>query len=182
MAASVELCTAADVQAYLGTDKLADLELIGDLIARASEAIESYCRRQFGEVERTEYQDGGSGVIILDCRPVIEVSAVYDDPAREWPESSLVPASSYVVSGHAGIVTADTAFSTGTHSVKVVYTSGYTTVPTDVAQACVIVVAGWFRSGRRARTGTVTNMPGTGPLGGLPAAAAGLLQPYRETG
>ncbi len=60
MAASTDLTSLANVEEYLDISGTSgeDDTFIGNLIDRASEAIENYCRRKFNSEERTEYYDG----------------------------------------------------------------------------------------------------------------------------
>ena len=185
MSASALLCSLIELKTYLGKEDASEDAFLNDLIDRASEAIESYCRREFGEVERTEYHDGGSEIVVLGHRPVIAVAAVYDDPDREFPENSLVSGSSYVVKKLAGyILRTDGSFSTGLNSVKVVYTSGYSSVPDDVTQACVMLAATWHNRAHQGADGLaeerLADYAARYTIAPLPEEVSGLLEPYVE--
>lgn len=147
MGASTRLCTVDEAMACVLTDcEDGDNETyLSCLIERASKAIESYCRRQFGQVKRTEYHDGGSEIVVLTHRPIVEVGKVYGDPEREFPESTLVPDSYIIVKKLAGfIMRVGGPFKIGLNSVKVEYVSGYSQVPTDVREACAMLAAAWY--------------------------------------
>ncbi len=185
MPASTNLCGLSDAKAYLGIDDSSEDAFLGDLIDRASEAIESFCRAEFGQVERTEYHDGGSGIVVLGHRPVLQVGSVHDDPNREFPGGSLVASSSYVVKKLAGyILLADGDFAPGLNSVRVVYTSGYVSVPDDVAQACVMLVAAWYNRAHQGADGLaeekLADYAARYATEPFPEAAKGLLEPYVE--
>ena len=185
MSASALLCSLSELKAYLGREDASEDAFLDDLVDRASSAIESHCRKEFGQVERTEYHDGGSGIAVLGHRPVVQVASVHDDPGRVFPESSLVASSSYVVKKLAGyILRTDGDFIPGLNSVKVVYTSGYAQVPDDVTQACVMLAAAWYNRSRQGADGLAEEKLADYAVSyaqePLPEPVAGLLEPYVE--
>jgi len=183
MSASCDLTTLDAVKRHLGLSGSESDTLLGELIDAASEAIERYCGREFDEVERTEYHDGGSAAVVLRARPVSTVASVHDDPARGFSDGSLVDPGRYVVDGLAGIVELETGrFSRGIRSVKVVYTGGYSSVPDDVGRSCVLLVAHWFSQAMRLATDSDGEYDARHETRGWPSAVKGLLWPYREVG
>lgn len=167
MAASVDLTTKANVKEYLSITGTSDDDFIDNLIARASEAIENYCKRKFNSETLTEYYDGkGSNRIVLDRRPVISITSIHDDTDREYGSATLVAASDYVLYEDRGIVEYDASertftstkayFADGQKNVKVVYVAGYSTIPTDVEQACIMLVALLYNRGEQRADGIKT--------------------------
>jgi len=196
MAASTDLTTLANAKEYLGISGSDDDTLLGNLIDRASEAIENYCRRKFAQETLTEYYDGrGSHRLVLNRRPVSSITSIYDDLDRDFTEDTLIDADDYVLYPDEGIVefknTASTFPSTaayfydGQRNVKVTYVAGYETIPTDVEQACLMLVALLYNRAKQRADGIKQESQ----AGAYSVAYAGmlmtpeikaLLEPYRE--
>ena len=187
MSASTNLCTRDNVKTYLGLSGTTHDSVIDDLIASASEAIENYCGRQFAVTSHTEYHDGqGSGSVVLQYRPVTAVSGVWDDPARDFEDDSLIESDDYVLDSEGGIIRllSGATFSHGVRNVKVSYSAGYSAVPKDVTQACIMLIAAWFLRGREGADGlrgrTVEGVSQQFDAASLPGPVKDLLSPYRE--
>lgn len=157
MAASMNLTTLADLKSYLGLSEETHDTLLTALIARASEAIERYCSREFAQLARTEYYDGrGVSRLVLRQRPIAASPApvVHDDPAREFGDASLIAADDIVLHADDGILElASGVFSDASLNVKVAYTSGYAAAPAPLAQACILLAASLFNRARQGADG-----------------------------
>ena len=191
--ADTDLTTTAKVKAYLGLPGSTYDTILGTLIAAATTAIESYCRRRFKSRTHTEYHDGADlGVkrtrIVLEHRPVVSVTSVHDDIDQPptWPASDLVDSDDYVTRDDEGIIELypDLTFRDGKRNVRVIYTAGYTAIPEDVGQAANMLVAAWFHRGRNGADGLASESIGTyqyqAAQGGLSEPVKALLAPYRE--
>jgi uncharacterized phiE125 gp8 family phage protein len=184
--ASTNLCTRDNVKSYLGLSGTAYDAVIDLLIPAASEAIEKFCGRRFGQASYTEYRDGeAADRVVLRERPVTLVTAVWDDPDRDFDDDSRLDADEYVLEPESGIVRLRYgSFADGVRNVKVQYTAGYSAIPQDLAQACLMLVAAWFHRGREAadgldlrRAAETTQQYLSEPM---PAAVAGILATHRE--
>ncbi len=154
MSASTILCTRDSVKTYLGLSGGTYDDALDALIAAAGEAIERACGRRFGLVEYTEYHDGGEDRVVLRHRPVTDLTAVWDDPDRNFGDATLIDPGEIVLDAYAGvIILPKSTFSRGVRNVKATYTAGYDSVPDDAAQACRMLVAAWFHRGREAGDG-----------------------------
>jgi len=164
MAASMNLTTRDEVKTYLGLTGTDDDDLIDALIAATSEAIETYCGREFASQTHTEYHDGrGAERLILDHRPVVSVTSLHDDPARNFADDSLINPDDYVVYEDAGIIEMcgvrsffappGAFFSDALRNVKVVYVAGYDSAPSDVALACKLITAALYHRGKQGADG-----------------------------
>jgi len=164
MAASGDLTNAANVKEYLGLSGSDDDTFIGNLIERASEAIENYCRRKFTSTQYTEYHDGrGEPRLVLNHRPIISVTSVHDDLDRAFGSGALIDSGDYITRDDEGIIeylgSASTFPSTaacfydGQLNVKIVYTAGYATIPADVGQACIMLCALLYNRGKQQADG-----------------------------
>jgi hypothetical protein len=186
MAASTDLTTLAKVKAYLGLADATHDGLLEALIDSASEAIEHYCGREFALAERTEQHDGeGAAAVVLDCRPVSALAAVYDDPSRQFGEATRIPEAGLVFYPEAGIVERmNGCFRDGARNVRVTYTAGFSVTPPAVEQAANILVAHFFNRGHQGGDGLASETLGAYAVSyneaEWPAAARALLFQYRE--
>lgn len=147
-----QLCALADVKTYLGITNTNQDAVITSLITNASAMIESYCNRVFASANYAETRNGTGGYRMYAANaPITAVSAVTVDgisiPAAPAPsgnglgygfvfDSDLI----YIRPGvpYSG---QPTAFNKGIQNVTLAYTAGFTTIPSDVNQACVELVA-----------------------------------------
>ena len=155
MAASAQLCSVSDVKQYLGMTDSAHDALITSLVNGASEAIENFCRRRFGEAEYTEYHDGAdSALLLLDHTPVKSVDEVREGPCRDFEGCDPIDEDDYVLYPEEGLLLRTSGmFPRGMRNVRVVYTAGYSSVPAVVGQACAALVASWFNRGHQGGDG-----------------------------
>jgi len=173
----VALTTLADLKTYLGITDSSEDALLNLLIDDANAAILGYIGRTIEQATLTEYYSGdGTQMLVLKQRPVTAVTSVHVDQSGYSGQGSGAFASSTewtagedfyirtVVENESntgelvaikgpGTFTADHQPKTwgewplGTGNIKVVYTAGYSTVPSDLAAACRILVA-WMRASR----------------------------------
>jgi hypothetical protein len=134
------ITTSEVIAVWAGFDSLSSLAQ-ARLIEAASTAIERYCRRTFASDEVTEYLDGnGTSRIWLDRRPVTEVTSVtVNDVALDNSTNAA-----WVLEPNTGTLTRGTGqhdsqlainWPRGTRNVVVVYTGGYSAIPSDVKMA-----------------------------------------------
>ena len=171
------LTTLADLKTYLGISDSSEDALLNLLIADADAAILGYIGRTIEQATLTEYYSGaGAPTLVLQPRAGPAVTSVHVDQSGYSGQGSGAFASSTewtagedfyirtVVENESntgelvaikgpGTFTADHQPKTwgewprGTGNIKVVYTAGYSTVPSDLAGACRILVA-WMRASR----------------------------------
>ncbi len=188
MAASTTLATRTGLKLYLGIDAsdTSRDDLLDALLAYASERIESHCARAFASAGVTEYLDGpGTTRLVLARRPVTVLTGVYEDSDREFGEDTAVPDDELALYPETGVVERIGAvFPRGTRNVKAVYTGGYSTVPDDVALACVKLAAAWYAHARTGADGlrreTLGDYSADYSCSALPADVEGALRPYLE--
>lgn len=150
------LCSVADVQAYTGQDSANLTALITTLIGNASTLIESICSRVFEQTTYTETRNGnGAPMLFLRQGPIISVSSLQIDgvsiPAATSPVSYgyVFDDRRLYLRGNAGISATvkgtpggyPIGFSRGVQNIAVQYIAGYATIPADLNQACVELVA-----------------------------------------
>ena len=146
------LCALADVKTYLGiTDTNSDAVLT-TLVTNASTLIESYCNRVFLSAPYTETRNGTGGPkLLLLNAPITAVASLTVDGY------GIVPAPDAISPGYLfdqqvlyirpGAYPGE--FVRGIQNVTVSYTAGYVTVPPDVNQACVELVAAKYAKRNR---------------------------------
>lgn len=125
----------------------ADEAFAEELINQASAMAERYCGRALASRTVTSVVDAPGGIaLVLPEYPVSAVTSVFIDPAREFGAGTEV--TDYYLEENTGILFRDSGFGGGMRVVKVVYTAGYATTPSDLAEAIVELV-GWLWSRQR---------------------------------
>lgn len=159
--ATGDLTTLAKVRAHLGMDAtfVTDDTLIGTLITAAS----AWLKKQLGDRDicsatYTEDFSGDGGTMIMPAQyPVTAVSALTID--GEAIAARLTwDGDGYVIVGGISIQLVGYTTSFGISNITLAYTAGYTTVPTDIDQAVIDLVAWRYRE--RNRIGQVSSSVG----------------------
>lgn len=124
-----------------------DADLLAHLIAAASTAIEQHCRRTFLSQTFTEVYDGdGTQELLLDQFPVASLTTVTitDSDGTEYD----IDVDQFRIREADGLIKfrpdadADfTSFPDDFQNVEIVYVAGYTDIPEDVQEACILTVA-----------------------------------------
>ena len=146
-------CTQEDVEGYLNIDLTNNPDpTMAKWIAAASRKIDSHCRRDFDQhADDTEKQDG-EGLwgdldwqrhqsLTLKNHPVISVSQVEEDG------TVLVEGTNYEVyldEAQIQLIPSSNYFKKQRKSIEITYTWGYATVPKNVEDTCIWLVAHEF--------------------------------------
>lgn len=145
---SYALTDLASVKESLGIDSgdTSKDNLIKRKINLATVYIESYCSlardHHFKQTTYTdeEYDGTDNSTIVLRMRPVSTITtfqrrdSITSDGAFENVESEL-----YFTDLSAGVIELVTRANTGWNRYNVTYTAGYSTIPADLAEACVML-------------------------------------------
>lgn len=149
------LTTVAKVKEYLGLTGTTEDALLGGLVDWATDFVHSYCGRYFPQASYDEYYDGdGTDGLLLRQYPVVSVASVEIGGVQLDPASYALYAQLGLVRLKGGV------FPRGKKNVRLQYTAGYSTIPKDLEQAAVELVAikyydrGVDRLGLEARGGT----------------------------
>ena len=139
-----ELTTLDNVKAWLGVTNTDSDELLSRLIAAASQFIQTWAGRSFAVQDYSERRDGNGGRQMLFADfPVLSVSRVAVN-RREIPP--IVEAGDNGYSFTPSKLTLDGfVFNRGELNVLLEYKAGYETVPADVEQACIEMIALRFK-------------------------------------
>jgi hypothetical protein len=142
---SYALTTVADVKESLGLsngDTSKD-NLITRKINQATEMIERYTNRRFKQTAYTDevYDATGTNQIVLRNRPISSVTLKSRNTTQNVSDYTTVDDDFYFIDSEAGILQLDFT-SLGTwDSMAVTYTGGYSTIPSDIAEACATLAA-----------------------------------------
>jgi hypothetical protein len=131
------LCTAAQVKAYATNVPSSSMDgLIDQLITAESAAIERFLQRTLTQPQNSvaETYDGNGGFRLpLNSYPIASVDSVVVD-GTTWDAS-------WYTHDLRGLVALEgRRWTRGRRNVVVTYKGGYTTIPSDIQQACVELV------------------------------------------
>lgn len=153
------LCTLADLKTMLGiTDTSQDAYLAMALTA-ATSAIQSYCDQTFFQGTYTEVLDGNavglnSGWLEVSERPVQSLTSVTYNP-DDSTISTTYTGSNFHYDPNTGFIrwlsssTSGRAFDYGFRKLAVIYSAGYSSIPSDLSVACASVAAGLYPTMKR---------------------------------
>ena len=156
-----DLTTLADVKAWLQTGQAtfpaSDDALLTRLVTAASQYIQTWLNRQIAAADLLEIRDGTGGHRLqFACFPVTAVLSLTID-GLDVPEAVPFNAAGYRFSS-TQLSVRGYRFNRGAQNVVVAYTAGYSTTPSEVAQACIELVALRYRE--RTRIGEVSRSLG----------------------
>ena len=157
------------------------------LINSISQRIENVTGRSLKapESNETKYLEGDeSEYIILPEYPVLSITGLYLDSAREFGTDTEIAATKYNLDSGAGIITLyEDITPKGVDTIKIVLIAGYETVPADLQQA-VLETIRWNMSrfssggvGLKTLSGDGMNM---GPELTIPQSAWQVILNYRR--
>ena len=197
-----DLTTLADVRAWLTTAQQAmpptDDLLLQRLITAASQFIQTWLNRSIAAQDYFEVRDGtGRQTLQFGAFPVTNVLQVVVDTATIPPVPPFTPAPPGQVvnlppttffAGRAGYLFTPTqltlrgyVFWRRPQNIQLTYTAGYASVPPEVVQACIELVALRYRE--RTRIGELSKRIGTDTIAysqkDMPADLATLLTKYK---
>jgi len=137
-------CTVADLRARGVTEEQATDEILRESIRLATQVINSFCNRDFWRREETYLLDGdGTPVLFLDDRPVITVSSLIVDGYKLNPlEYKVYGEGGYIKLSGLEIVPGKIlkgAFPEGEQNIEVTGQFGYTVIPDEVRESCIIL-------------------------------------------
>jgi hypothetical protein len=127
-------------------------------INAASERIAAWCDRVFIEAEYTELHSGRRQNFLLPNQyPIWSISEIRIDNSRNWSDAqTLVPSSAYSLSDYNTTIQYDGSFPTGYNNIRIIYTAGYATIPSDLKLACLWFVEWFYRHRSREDMGRTT--------------------------
>ena len=187
------LTTLADVKTYTGATDTSGDPAITALISNASAFIERFCNRTFASTSYTETRNGNNRArMMLNNSPITAVSSLsidgYSIPASTGPTVGGYTFDSHSLYLRPGYINgsgfgAYGEFTGGIQNVVIAYTAGFATVPSDVAQACIELIA--FKMAKRNRIDKKNETLGAQQTIGfdtsdMPASVKTALVPYQR--
>lgn len=196
---ATELVALADLKTYLGITSSGQDAKLSAVKTDIEDAVKKYCGRDLlvPSTPYTEYYAGdGSQRLIVDQRPVVSVSSIYIDPSCLFESGSLVPnlnsgSPAELISSQrqldSGIIELFSyAFLRGRRSVKITYSAGYATVPSDLQRAVKLICAKAWKVQELQMIGQISQQVGdktvTYEPDAWPKEAAEILGRYRRIG
>lgn len=121
------------------------------MINAASQRFEKITNRKLKIQTVTEYQDGrANSKLVLREWPAAKPSVVCLDPSWVYDASNNLPTTDYDVELNQFLVRKTGYFPKGVRNIKIIYQAGYTDVPSDLEEACLMMVQ-WLDSMRTDR-------------------------------
>jgi uncharacterized phiE125 gp8 family phage protein len=115
--------------------------LLERYINSASEQIERYCCRKFKSSSYTETRDGSrSNELMLKNFPVTAISSVKHDPERAFGASTELAATAYALIEPNTLRRHSGTWAQGSQVLQITYTAGFSTIPADLEDACIMLV------------------------------------------
>jgi hypothetical protein len=147
-------------------------------INAASERVASWCDRIFQQDTYTEIHSGRRQNFLLPNQyPVTAISEIRINNSRDWTDpNSLIDSTKYVIADFNGTIQYDGIFPTGYNNIRVIYTAGYATFPSDLQLACLWFVEWYYRHRTRGDMGRTTMGKGDENVGILAEAPKMILQ------
>lgn len=160
---SYALTSVADVKETLGISGTTYDNLITRKINQATEMIEGYCNRRFKATDYTEYYDGnGLDQLLLRNRPINSLTSLgARSTSLNQDDFNTIDADDYFIDNQAGVLEAISSFWGRYDRWKVVYNAGWTTIPSDVAEAAATLAAYLFTSDASQVAGVASKKEGT---------------------
>ena len=142
------LTTRDNVKQALNIGTSTDDQRIDALLAAVTTYCQNHCSRQLVSATVTEYHDAlGTDRIRLHEYPLASITSVHCSitAPRVYDATTLLSANSYLIegSGETGqVYRVDGAkFPTGTNTVKAVYVAGFASIPSDLEDAAIMIIA-----------------------------------------
>ena len=155
MADPADLTTLSDLKAWLSIplSTTTDDALLTRLITAASKYIQSWLNRTIASATYNETRDGNGGTrMLLGNYPVTGVAALSIDGIAISPSAG--PGQPGYVFNQYSISLIGYRFTRDYSNVAITYTAGYSSVPQELAQACIEMIS--LRYKERDRIGLVS--------------------------
>lgn len=137
------LTSVSDVKENLGiasSDHTKD-NIITRMINAASQQIANYCDRVFKAADYTEDINASeTDELVLNQRPVNSFTSLqYRTTGENISDFETIDATYYFVDNNAGVIKMNFAGRGRWNAWRATYNAGYTTIPSDLAEACAAI-------------------------------------------
>lgn len=155
-------------------------------INAASQRIEVFTQRKLVSQSLTELQHGRrQNILLLHEFPVTaiaEIRVAFDN--NFTPSETLVDATTYSIGDDKNSVIYQAHFATGYNNIRIMYTAGYSPVPSDLELVCLWMVE-WFylhrTRGDMGRTSINKGDESVGVLAAMPEMIKEIMMDYKRT-
>jgi uncharacterized phiE125 gp8 family phage protein len=140
---TTDFTTKSAVKEYLEmtTDNTYD-DSFDNLITRATTFIQNETHRQLLETTYQETIDGdGTTKLFLSEYPIISVDTITIDDDTVYSSDSAQDGASYYIYNNPAIIRRSVNWPENYQNIVVTYDAGYSTIPGDLEQACIELVA-----------------------------------------
>ncbi len=159
-----DLTTLANAKQWIGITGSTDDAMLTRLVSASSDYITMWLGRDITLQTYNSYRDGIPGnIMVLRNYPVVSVSTVTIDgnvvPAAVYPSVGASPSPGFIFDNYSIMLVGGVyAFTRGFQNVYFSYQAGYSTIPTEIEQAALELVA--LRYKERDRIGMVSKAIG----------------------
>ena len=179
----MSLVALSDVEAWLDlASGNSDEALLTRLASAASSFVETWCSRTFASAAYVEPRNGnGQTKVTPNAGPIISADAVAIDGVAIPATTVSATTSGFFLAGRS-IYLRGYCFTRGQMNVVLNYTAGYATIPADVQQAVIELVAMRYRERLRIGMSSVSAAGETTAftIKDMPPQVATLLGQYRS--
>jgi len=144
------------------------MEKLQFYINAASWYCNKHTRRKLKSRSLTEYYNGdGTNVLLMKNYPITAITHIYDDLSRAYGSDTEIDSSNLVYMPEdlaCKLVYDGGVFSVGIRNIKAEYTAGYTTIPYDLRQACLELVAYYWKNTEEGRFGLISQQLADGSV------------------
>lgn len=187
MLRSNALVTLEAVKLHLGLapSNVAEDARLELFINAASAFIETYCSRRFKSQSYTELQSGRQNNYIVPLHfPITAISEIRISNTSAWSDAAtLVSDEDYLISDYGTSIQLWFNVLHGYNNVRIIYTAGYTTLPSDLELAAMWAVEWYYRHRQRADMGKISTSKGDesiGILASMPPQITEILNGYKR--
>jgi uncharacterized phiE125 gp8 family phage protein len=155
--AAGDLTTVANVKQWLNVTSNTDDSLLQRLLSAESANIQNYLNRQFAVTAYTDTINGQNTLAVHTVNyPIVSVASVTID-GQLIPQSTDPTVPGWVFDLYSvRLVPWQYRFTNGQQNISIQYTAGYASVPLDLEQACIELVALRYRERSRIGVNTQT--------------------------
>jgi hypothetical protein len=181
------LASIADTKDYLDipiSDTTQDLK-IERMINTASAMIDNHCGYQIISQSYTQLFSGNNkNILFLNKSKINSITSINIDVNRIFAIDSLIASTEYIISDENSVKRYDYYWPLGNNNIKIIFTAGYTIIPSDINYACLMLIDYLYRHRNERRVGRDSISKGGDSVSfsnGLPTEIITILEPYKES-
>lgn len=178
------LTTLAQAKSQLAIPGVTEDARVEMFINAASARIERFCDRRFKQASYSEYHHGRGQNLLLPLEyPIISIAEIRVSDDKVWTEG-LVPSTDYFIVDYDQAIQYLGYFPSGFGNIRLMYSAGYATIPSDLEMACLWYVEWYFKHRDRGDMGRTSISKGdesVGVLDASPKMIQEILLDYKRT-